>query len=233
MIVVMIPTYNEKDTILTLCDELLALDLDLNILVVDDNSPDGTANIVKELSKRDKRVRCLLRTENRGRGYAGAAGFKKALEYNPEYIVEMDADFSHNPKYVYDFVKAVKSLSADVVIGSRYVSSGKDEERSLIRKIISACAGFYLRIVLGIKANDPTSGFRLFTNRAVKEILPKLRAKDPFIVTEILYYCYKYKMKVIEVPIQFEERRAGQSKLNASILWRYLFNVWKLRLGIQ
>jgi dolichol-phosphate mannosyltransferase len=226
-IVAMIPTYNEAGNIKEVVGELLKLPLDVEALVVDDNSPDGTHKIVDEMSKSDKRVRLLLRKENRGRGWAGIDGFAKALDLGADYIVEMDADLSHQPRYIPSFLEKIKNC--DVVVGSRFVSGGKDEQRGFLRHTISLFARKYLASVLGVKLQDPTSGYRLFTRRAIEAILPSLRARDPFIVTEVLFYLKKYNLKIEEVPIEFVQRVAGESKLKPATLIKYLFRVWALK----
>jgi dolichol-phosphate mannosyltransferase len=228
-IVAMIPTYNEAGNIEPLVRNILALPLDIHVLVVDDSSPDGTAGIVERMAQTDPRVHLLLRRENRGRGWAGIDGFKKAMEMGARCILEMDADFSHSPRYIPAFAAAL--AGADAVIGSRYVSGGKDEDRSLLRRMISTFARKYLALVLGVKVADPTSGFRMFTREAVEKIVPHLKARDPFIVTEVMFYLKKNRMKIVEVPIEFFSREAGESKLRPTTLIAYLFRVWKLKLG--
>ena len=139
----------------------------------------------------------------------------------------MDGDFSHNPKYIPNFIEAINK--ADVVIGSRYVIGGKDDERSFLRKAISFFARKYISTVLGVKVQDPTSGYRLFTRTALEKIIPSLFARDPFIVSEVLYSAHKNKLKITEVPIEFMPRAKGVSKLQASTLFKYLIRVFILR----
>jgi dolichol-phosphate mannosyltransferase len=226
-IVVVLPTYNEAQNITGVVRELLALPLDIEVLVVDDLSPDGTWKIVEELGQADKRVHLLLRRENRGRGWAGIDGFKKALEMGAQYVVEMDSDFSHSPRYL-PAMKA-KMAEADMVLGSRFVEGGKDEARTLIRRMISGFARRYLALVLGVRVQDPSSGYRMFTAEALRKIVPRLNARDPFIVSEVLFFAQKFRLKIAEVPIEFFVRSAGESKLNPSTLFKYLLRVWKLR----
>lgn len=228
-IIAMIPTYNEAGNIELVIHQLLSLPLDMHVLVVDDLSPDRTWEKVEALSKKDSRVHLLLRKENRGRGWAGIDGFKQAIQLGADLVVEMDGDLSHSPKFIPEFVKA--AINADVVIGSRYVKGGKDEQRTLIRSAISGFARKYLSAVLGVKIQDPTSGFRMFTRTALEKIVPHLNARDPFIVTEVLYWCKKHGLKVVEVPIEFMARGTGESKLQPATLIKYLFRVWKLKLN--
>lgn len=237
-LVIVIPTYNEKETIALLCDAIsdytysVQHEWNIHILVVDDNSPDGTHAIVArralQTNESNPSVHLLLRRENRGRGWAGIDGFKHALQYNPDYIMEMDADFSHHPKYISDFLAAAHTH--DVVIGSRYISGGKDIDRGILRRKISAFAQKYLAWMLGITEHDPTSGYRLFSRHVIETILPHCSARDPFIVTEMLFYIHQHHFSVGEIPIVFEDRKAGTSKLGFITLLRYVENVWKLAI---
>lgn len=228
-VVVMIPTYNEAGNIAGLIRELLALRADMQVLVVDDLSPDGTHAIVRDIAQTEPRVHLLLRRENRGRGWAGIDGFKQALAMGAAYIVEMDADFSHPPQFIPALLEQART--ADIVIGSRYIAGGKDEHRSPLRRVISALARRYLSLMLGVSLADPTSGFRLFRRSALEKIVPFLTARDPFIVTEVIYHARKQRLSLAEVPIEFMERRAGTSKLDSSVLFKYLFRVVKLRFS--
>lgn len=227
-VIAMIPTYNEAGNVSRLVRELLALPLPIEVVVVDDNSPDGTAAIVQGLALADRRVHLLLRKENRGRGWAGIDGFRKALDLGADLVVEMDGDHSHAPRFIPAFVTA--AAQADIVIGSRYISGGKDEERSLVRHAISNFARRYLALVLGVTTADPTSGFRLFTRNALEKILPFLKARDPFIVSEVLFYAHRAGLRIVESPIEFMSRGAGASKLKSTTLLKYLLRVWQLRL---
>ena len=230
-IVACVTTYNEAGNIAELIKEIRALPLPIEVLVIDDNSPDGTFRIVEELGARDEHVHLLLRKENRGRGWAGIEGFKRALSMGADLILELDADFSHPPKFIPALIE--KARDADVVIGSRYIAGGKDEARSLLRRVISAFARRYLSFVLGVRVKDPTSGFRVFTRPIMEKILPHLSARDPFIVTEMLFWSRKYGARMAEVPIEFLPRKSGESKLNASMLIMYLFRVLKLKLTLR
>jgi dolichol-phosphate mannosyltransferase len=223
-----IPTYQESDNIGALLDALPKRE-DLEILVVDDDSPDGTSRIVEEKAQRDGRIRLLLRKEERGRGLAGRAGYLEGLESGAEAVMEMDADFSHDPRHVDEIMEALKEH--DVVLGSRFVKGGCDR-RSFSRRLVTRLAGGYIRLVLGVRAKDPTSGFRGFRRRVLEAISPEtLQAKDPFIVTEVLYRVKEKKFPIHEVPIVFTDRTKGETKLNWKILGRNLKNVLKLRLN--
>lgn len=222
-VVVMVPTYNEADNINHLLTEILSVDPEIEILIVDDNSPDGTWKIVLDRIKTDNRIHLLHRIENRGRGRAGIEGFKYALDNGADYVIEMDGDFSHDPRFIPDILKA--SAGNDVVLGSRYVKGGMDKRRFL-RRCLSNLAGFYIRTILGLNVNDPTSGYRCFNRYILEKInLNALKADNPFIVTEVLYRCHKENAKIKEVPIVFKDREKGTSKLGIGIL---ISNLWKV-----
>ncbi|MDR2251737.1 MAG: polyprenol monophosphomannose synthase [Endomicrobium sp.] len=226
--VVMVPTYNEASNIKLMIDEILNCGVNVDVLIVDDMSPDGTYKIVEEISKTNNKVHLLLRKEKKGRGYAGKDGFLKALDMRTDYIVEMDGDGSHSPKYIPEFLKTIENY--DVVIGSRYIKGGKDEERSILRQIVSNFSRRYLSFVLGVKIQDPTSGYRMFKREALTKFAAELTASDPFIVTEVLYKIKEKNLKVKEYPIIFLARFSGKSKLRLGTLITYLFKVLKLKL---
>lgn len=226
--VVMIPTYNEASNIKQVINDILNCGIDTDVLVVDDMSPDCTYKIVEEMSKTNPKVHLLLRKENRGRGYAGKDGFKKAIEMGAKYIVEMDGDGSHSPKYIPGFRETINNC--DVVIGSRYVKGGKDENRTLLRQVVSNLSRWYLAFILGVKVKDATSGFRMFKREVLKTFVDKLKASDPFIVSEVLYHVRKNKFTIKEYPIEFLSRISGESKLHPWTLIKYLFKVLKLRI---
>jgi dolichol-phosphate mannosyltransferase len=221
--IVVIPTYNEKENISNLIKAILALKIkNLEILVVDDNSPDRTADIVKK-----QKAHLLLRKGKRGRGLAGIAGFKKALENKADYIIEMDADFSHDPKYIPIMLKEIKKY--DIVLGSRLVKGSKDKERSLSRKIITTLANAYVRTILNIKLKDVNSGYRCFRRKVLESVISDLKASGPDIVQEVLYKSVKKGYKVKEIPIEFKERHKGSSKLGLKQFIRGLIIVFKVR----
>jgi dolichol-phosphate mannosyltransferase len=225
-ICVTIPTYNESENIKSLIEEIRQVLPIASILVVDDSSPDGTSNIVESIQKADSKIHLLTRpSEVRGRGWAGRDGFIKALELNADFIVEMDADFSHHPKYLNNLLEPLVKEQMDVTIGSRYIKGGSDMERPRYRKWISFCAQKYLSLILGFKVQDPTSGYRAFTRKALEKIhVQTLKSRDPFIVTEVLYRCYKGHLKIKEVPIKFVDRNKGNSKLKSTTLIKYLIS---------
>jgi dolichol-phosphate mannosyltransferase len=228
-IIAMLPTYNEASNIKQVIEDILNCGSNIAVLVVDDMSPDGTYKIVQDLAKNNANIHLLLRKENKGRGYAGIEGFKKALEMGAKYIVEMDADGSHNPLYIPFFKKEINDC--DVVIGSRYIKGGKDEHRDIIRRTLSAASRTYLSFIIGTSVKDPTSGFRMFKRTALESFVDKLKASDPFIVTEVLYHLQKNKYSIKEYPIEFLQRISGKSKLQPFTLVKYLFKAILLKFG--
>lgn len=226
--IVVLPTYNERDNIGPLLEELLGLPLSLAILVVDDSSPDGTAEVVREYARRYPHIHLLQRTGERGRGTAGIAGFKRALELGAAIIVEMDADFSHQPRHLSAMLAALHDC--DVVIGSRFIPGGTDHERSRGRQLVSHLACAYVRLLLGLKVRDVSSGFRVFRRTVLADVgLDDLRSKGPSLVLELLYRVVRQGWRICEVPIEFRERRHGKSKLDSWILLQTLFMVAKIR----
>ena len=228
--IVMIPTYNEKENIGKLINQVLALKIEnLEMVVIDDSSPDGTAEIVKGIASKNKKVHLILRTKNKGRGYAGKAGYKYALEHNADYIIEMDADFSHNPEYIPELLKKIKEC--DLVLGSRAVKGGKEVGRNIIRMVITKIANFYIRTLLGLNVKDTNSGFRCFRRSVLENIgVDKITSKGPSIVQEVLFRAHLKGFKIKEIPILFRERKVGTSKLGIPQLFGGYIMVLKLKL---
>ena len=227
---VMIPTYNERENIKILIDKILALKIkNLHIVVADDNSPDGTWKIVQDISKKNKNVHLLLRKKDKGRGSAGKDGFIYCLNHGADIVVEMDADMSHEPKYVPLMIKELKN--ADLILGSRRVEGGKDVGRGLLRKFVTWGANLYIRIMLGLKVKDCNSGFRCFKREVLEKInLKKLESKGPAIVQEILFKAHLKGFKIKEIPITFINRTKGYSKLGIPQLAAGYFMVLKLKI---
>ena len=226
--IVVLPTYNERENITAVVEGVLARGGGLEALVVDDESPDGTAEEVRKKFGGDPRVHLMVRHGPRGRGYAGVAGFRWGVERGYKYLVEMDADGSHNPEYLPDIVAALES--ADVVICSRLTAGGGERGRGTARRWITVAANMYLRNVLGLKVRDCTSGYRGF-RREVMEIVPweSVSAAGPSIVQEVLYVAAVNKFRIVEIPFVFEERAAGRSKFNAKILAAGLIDAVRIR----
>jgi dolichol-phosphate mannosyltransferase len=220
----MVPTYNEAGNIEALVKELLALAVpaDVHVLVADDNSPDGTGRLVQALAAADPRVHALIRTKRRGRGAAGIDGFKAALALGAEYVVEMDGDFSHQPRFIPALFAAAVG-GADAVIGSRFVPGGSDSDRSVVRRAITWCVRRFIRRKFRTSVRDVSSGFRLFRRGILERIdLDDLISVGPSIVLEILYKLELLRANVVEVPIEFVDRRAGTTKLGALTLFETL-----------
>jgi dolichol-phosphate mannosyltransferase len=227
-IVVVIPTYNERESIESLIREVLTLSLELNILVVDDNSPDGTGAIVSKLAEENPKVQLLTRKKRKGRGSAGVDGFKKALEIGADLIIEMDADFSHHPRHIPDLVANADNYQ--VVLVSRFVAGGADRDRGMLRQMVTRLAGLYVRTSLGIKIQDVSSGYRCFRKEVFEKVdLDDMISAGPAIVLEILYKVCLNGFSVKEVPIIFEDRRQGQTKLDTITLLETLVMVLRLR----
>jgi dolichol-phosphate mannosyltransferase len=210
---ILIPTYNERENVENLISEIVKLEPNFYVLVVDDSSCDGTAEILDRNAQANPRVLVIHRSGKRGRGISGREGFKRALQEKPDYIIEMDADFSHDPKYIPVFLEAIENC--DVVIGSRFVKGAKVLGRQILRNYLSWWAQFFSKAILGLKIADATSGFRCF-KRYVLESLDwdELISWGPAIVEEMNYHIEKKGFKIKEIPILFYPRAAGHSKLN-------------------
>ena len=241
-IIAMLPTYNEAGNIRGLIEAILALGPDYQALVVDDDSPDGTWRIVEEAAAAHRgeqpgdesqpgRVHLVHRKHERGRGSAGVAGFVEALRLGADLIVEMDADWSHHPRFIPALVEAAQaSGGADVVVGSRMVAGGGEVGRTALRKWITWGASLYIRTVLGVHVRDCTSGFRVFRRGALEAIdMAKLDSNGPAIVQEILMACKAQGCRFAEVPILFEPRRAGKSTFSTRIMLAGFWSVLRFR----
>jgi dolichol-phosphate mannosyltransferase len=216
------PTYNEAGNIPPLITALLALPLDIEVLVVDDQSPDGTGAVVADLAAADARVHLVSRPPPRGRGLAGRDGFQWFIDRRQyDFLVEMDADFSHHPKFIPALVSAL--ATADVAIGSRYIPGGCETGRGSERQLTSRLANAYLRFTLQTRQRDCTSGFRGYHRRAFDGVcLDKYTSVGPPIVSEVLFDMIRRRRRIVEVPIVFEDRRWGESKLSLRILLQAL-----------
>jgi len=228
---VIIPTYNERENIAGIIDKVQNLGLDLDVLVVDDNSPDGTGDYVEERSKTDSRVHVLRRPGKMGLGSAYIAGFKWALgTTDTKYVFEMDADFSHDPAAIVEFLDAIKEN--DLVIGSRYINGITVMNWPLSRLILSVGANIYTRIVTGLPLRDATGGFKCF-RREVLEALPldSIKSDGYSFQIEVNFIAWKKGFRFTEIPIIFTDRVVGTSKMSRRIIIEAAFLVWKLRLN--
>jgi dolichol-phosphate mannosyltransferase len=226
---VIVPTYNECENIAPLLDQLMALPERVDVLVVDDASPDGTADLVKERAAHEPRIHLLQRPGKLGLGSAYVEGFRYALAQGAEYIFEMDADFSHDPLAIGAFLAAARD--ADVVLGSRYLDGVRVVNWPLNRLILSRAANVYTRFITGLPVHDATGGFKCFRRRALEGIrLDRVRSDGYAFQIEVSFKCWKRGFRIREIPIVFVDRRAGVSKMNRRIIWEAAGMVWRLRL---
>ena len=231
--IVIIPTYNERENIENIVRAVMALEHGFHILVIDDGSPDGTANIVKGLMKQEfaERLFLLERSGKLGLGTAYIAGFRWALEHGYDYIFEMDADFSHNPADLPRLYKACAEEGADLSIGSRYVSGVNVVNWPIGRILMSYFASVYVRIVTGMPIHDTTAGFVCYKRKVLETInLEAVRFKGYAFQIEMKYSAYKLGFKLKEVSVIFVNRVLGTSKMNTSIFGEALFGVLQLRI---
>jgi dolichol-phosphate mannosyltransferase len=231
-VMVVIPTYNEADNLPALVGELLAMGPPgLEILVVDDNSPDGTGQIADELAQRHPdRIHVLHRAGKLGLGTAYITGFGYALEHQADYIVQMDADFSHSPGYIPQFVDAIEGY--DLVVGSRYVAGGRLDERwGWWRYFLSWWANsIYTRLILGLKVKDATAGFKCWRRATLEGIgLDRVRSNGYVFQVEMAYLTEKLGFRFLELPIYFEDRRIGRSKMTAPVKIEAALRTWQIR----
>ncbi len=227
-VLVVIPTYNEKDNIQDIIKQIFKNVPSANILIVDDNSPDGTAEIVKKLMEKDKKVNLILKDKKEGLGRAYKTGFKWGVERNYDIIIQMDADFSHDPEVLPEFIKKIKE-GYDVIIGSRYTDGVSVVNWPIKRLLISYFANVYARIMTGIPVRDLTGGFKAW-KKEVLENLPweKINAEGYGFQIETTFYAKKRGYKITEYPIIFIERRVGVSKMSKRIIFEAFFLVIKL-----
>jgi dolichol-phosphate mannosyltransferase len=226
--IIVIPTYNEIENINAIINAVLNIDSDINILIVDDNSPDGTAIEVEKMMQTNNKIHLLKREGKLGLGTAYCEGFKYCIENNFDYIFEMDADFSHNPCEIPNFLKAIKDN--DLVIGSRYLTGMNVVNWPLRRLLLSYTASLYTRLITWIPIKDTTGGFKCFRADMLKKInLSKIRSNGYGFQIEMNYKIWKKGGRIKEIPIVFEDRRSGNSKMNKKIIFEAFFLVWKLR----
>jgi dolichol-phosphate mannosyltransferase len=227
--VIIIPTYNEASNVEPMSKTVLEVASDVHILFVDDNSPDGTGQLIDQLVEADERIHVLHRMEKDGLGRAYIAGFKWALENGYDLIFEMDCDFSHSPNDIPRIREAVKG--ADLAIGSRYVGGVRVLNWPLHRLLLSRGAGIYVHLITGLPLTDPTGGFKCFTRRVLEAIeLDKVVSNGYSFQVELNHKAWLLGCKIKEVPIVFEERHAGTSKMSNKIIVEALWMVWKLWL---
>lgn len=228
-VLVVIPTYNERENIEGLINDILKQGEGIEVLVVDDNSPDGTADLVEEIRSSLGRVHLLRRPQKMGLGSAYIDGFKWALaNTDAEFVFEMDADFSHDPKAIAEFLEAAHD--ADVVLGSRYLNGITVVHWPLTRLMLSVGANMYTRFITGMPIRDATGGFKCFRRKVLASLpLDRIKSDGYSFQIEVNYLVWKKGFRIREIPIVFVDRRSGVSKMSRSIIWEAVLLVWKLR----
>ena len=226
---VIIPTYNEASNVRKLIPEILNVNSDLEVLVVDDNSPDGTADAVNEMMASNSRIHLIRRNGKSGLGTAYVVGFKYAIEHSFDFVFEMDADFSHDASEIPNFL--AKMTDYDLVIGSRYRNGVRIVNWPVKRLLLSYFANLYTRLITGLPIKDATAGFKCFRRKVLENIdLDSIKSNGYAFQIEMTYKAWRKGFKVHEIPIIFVDRRAGTSKMSKDIVWEAVFMVWKLRL---
>ena len=227
---IIIPTYNEVENLPLLLKEIFSYASSTDVLVVDDNSPDGTGRLADELHEQDTRIHVLHRAGKLGLGTAYVAGFKYAIAHYYDAAFEMDADFSHDPRYLPSFLQAIEHN--DLVIGSRYIPGGSTPNWSFTRRCISGFGNIFARLMLGIPVHDCTAGYRCYRREVLENIdLDTLQSQGYAFQVELAYRVYRLGFKFKEVPIVFMDRRVGQSKMSQKIVFEAFSYVLKAKLG--
>lgn len=225
---IIIPTYNEIENLQSLLTDIFSYAPATHILIVDDNSPDGTGKLADEISAKNPQVFVMHRTGKLGLGTAYIAGFKYAIANGYDAAFEMDADFSHDPKYLPEFLKAIEH--ADLVIGSRYIKGGSTPNWSLLRRFISGGGNIYTRFVLGISVHDCTAGYRCYRREVLESLdLDSIKALGYAFQVEMAYRVFKKGYRIVETPIVFMDRRQGQSKMSGNIFVEGFTSVLRMR----
>lgn len=227
---IIIPTYNERDNAPAIAAAVLEVTPEAEILFVDDNSPDGTGQVIDEICRKEPRVHVLHRPGKQGLGTAYVAGFRWGLEHGYPLLVEMDADFSHDPSYLPEML--TRAEKADVVVGSRYVAGGGTRNWGVGRQIISRGGGLYARSILGVRIRDLTAGFVCWRREVLEALaLDRVASQGYGFQIEMKYRALNAGFRIEEMPITFEDRRVGQSKMSRKIFVEALLMVWKLRFS--
>jgi dolichol-phosphate mannosyltransferase len=225
---VCVPTYDEKENVVAIVEAVLAAAPEVDVLVIDDNSPDGTGRLADEIAAREPRVHVLHRAGKEGLGKAYLAGFAWALARGYGLVLEMDADFSHDPRYLPAMLEAARE--ADLVLGSRYVPGGGTVNWGVVRKLISRGGSLYARTILGIPIRDLTGGFKCFRREVLEAIdLPTVECTGYAFQIELTYRTLRKGFRVREIPIVFVDRRVGHSKMSRRIVLEALRKVWSIR----
>ncbi len=225
---VVIPTFNEADNIPRLLPAVLSQKPDIDILVVDDGSPDGTADLVRQFQTGSDRVHLIVRRGKMGLGTAYVEGFRFAILHKYQFVFEMDADFSHDPAEIPNFLKEIEQ--ADLVIGSRYTNGVRVLNWPIKRLLLSYFANVYTRFMIGLPVHDATGGFKCYRRKVLEAIaLDRIHSNGYAFQIEMSYKAWKKGFRLREIPIVFHDRRSGQSKMSRSIVYEAIFMLWKLR----
>ena len=226
---VIVPTYNERENLPTLVQRVLALPVALDLLIVDDGSPDGTGQMADEFAAKHPQIKVLHRKEKNGLGRAYCAGFAWALARDYEFVFEMDGDLSHNPDDLVRFLDAIQSANADLAIGSRYCKGIRVINWPLHRLMLSLCAAKYVQVITGMPFTDPTGGFKCFRRRALESLdLEAVVSNGYSFQIELTHKIWRQGMRIVEVPIIFTDRFLGTSKMSPKIVREALRITWKL-----
>ncbi len=228
-VLIIIPTYNEKENIEIITQKVMHVYNKANILIIDDNSPDGTGDIADELSKENSQIKVIHRQGKAGLGRAYVQGFKYALDNGYDYVFEMDADLSHDPKYIPDFLSSMKN--ADLVIGSRYITGVNVINWPMSRLLLSYFANIVARIITGLPLRDSTGGYKCISRKVLEKIdLDKIGSEGYSFQIEINFKAWKMGYKIKEIPIVFYDRQHGESKMSTGIIREALMLLWKMRV---
>ena len=226
---VIIPTYNERENLPELMRRIFAEGLPLEVLIIDDNSPDGTGEAADALAAADPRVHVMHRSGKMGLGSAYVAGFRYAIEHDYDAVFEMDADFSHNPDSLPEFLRELEN--ADLVVGSRYLHGVTVVNWPLKRLILSYLANVYSRVITGMPIKDATGGFKCFRRQVLESLdLSRVKSDGYGFQIEINFKAWRKGFRIREIPILFVDRRAGESKMSRRIVWEAAWMVWRLRV---
>ena len=227
---IIIPTYNELENLRPILEKIFSFAPETDVLIVDDNSPDGTGQLADEVAQENPHVHVLHRAGKLGLGTAYIAGFKYAIAHDYDAAFEMDADFSHDPRYLPDFLKAIEH--ADLVIGSRYVPGGDTPNWSFTRRMISGCGNVFARFMLGIPVHDCTAGYRCYRREVLESIdLDTIQSQGYAFQVELAYRVMRQGFKIVETPIIFMDRRVGKSKMSRAIVLEAFTYVLRTKFG--